>query len=457
MAAIIEKRNLCGLIIDATIEESHSVSSRVTDHPVSTGSPISDHVYREPLRLTLRGVIGATAPKDYFSQDRRPRNSTSSNAPIFRDFNGDQGETIRLFGVNNFGSTLSTIDYSQANGRISAAWCRLIELQDNKEVCEVVTGLKVYDNMVVENVEATQNSDNCEKLDFTVRLKQVRRVTAVETNITPIENSSKGAVDTGKKEPRCLRLDQVFVDKARQSDTPFGSRDDGIRISVDGSIERLGEQGVYSPFHKEIWQSQICGAIQERFRVNTLYEVQETQFGPINPYSIGANNSISNTPVFGIDPNNLETFGTFSTSACEVIYRSSSCAYSKACGETNYQGNIAQSEENDVEELRNVENSSSTTDLTDQQRLRQRQEEELRLQSDPTGQLFSLVNTSRNAFSAASRITCYQEQILSFLENAEFTEGDLDDFLRLVASGQVPPVFPDFNTIPSAPPPIITQ
>ncbi|EGP9901970.1 hypothetical protein I1C44_001946, partial [Listeria monocytogenes] len=46
--------------------ESESSPFTITDNPVETGSPVSDHVQRETKTLEISGfLLGATAEKDY--------------------------------------------------------------------------------------------------------------------------------------------------------------------------------------------------------------------------------------------------------------------------------------------------------------------------------------------------------------------------------------------------------
>jgi hypothetical protein len=45
-----------GLFADVTIEEQHSDELNITEHPVETGSPISDHAYMTPPEVTIKLV-----------------------------------------------------------------------------------------------------------------------------------------------------------------------------------------------------------------------------------------------------------------------------------------------------------------------------------------------------------------------------------------------------------------
>lgn len=48
------QRNIGGIIPDCTVEEEGTDELVVTKHPVEQGADISDHVYKNPARLTMR-------------------------------------------------------------------------------------------------------------------------------------------------------------------------------------------------------------------------------------------------------------------------------------------------------------------------------------------------------------------------------------------------------------------
>lgn len=47
-------RTIMGLKADVTIEEKHKDETQITNHPVDQGSPISDHAYKEPPELNIK-------------------------------------------------------------------------------------------------------------------------------------------------------------------------------------------------------------------------------------------------------------------------------------------------------------------------------------------------------------------------------------------------------------------
>lgn len=311
MAAILEKRNLCGLIIDCTLSESHSKTASITSEPISTGSNASDHMYSDSPDITLVGVINASPNCDYNSILRRPTVGID-NFPLLNEFNqnlnnsqisdilfgegniagspneelsDEQIEKILLggvdldslrpptaedlvadLGIRHFGSSASR--FTRPEDRLRAAWCRIHEIMDNKEVCEVVTGLKVYKDVVIIRVSAEQSAENCESLQFSLTIKQVKRVSAVNVSISRIAATGKGVVDKGEIKTNCLRLNEVFQ-----------AGNAGVSAQIqNGDL-------VTSSFDRTVWESQVCGLIGARYASSIRNEVVNSGQIPLVIYA----------------------------------------------------------------------------------------------------------------------------------------------------------------------------
>lgn len=55
-AVVITRATGESLTVDGTIREQHDRGARVTDHPIETGSTVSDHIQALPLTLTISAV-----------------------------------------------------------------------------------------------------------------------------------------------------------------------------------------------------------------------------------------------------------------------------------------------------------------------------------------------------------------------------------------------------------------
>ena len=121
------------VILDVAISETHTLQARATDHPVESGCSVIDHIQPLPDSIQLEGVI--------------------SNTPTA--FLG-----------------LPALGLRQA----SDAFQQLEELMKNGQPVQIVTSLKTYKNMALENLTIKRSAANSDALCFTCSAKQIRMV-----------------------------------------------------------------------------------------------------------------------------------------------------------------------------------------------------------------------------------------------------------------------------------------
>ncbi len=135
---------------DAVIDESPSSPATVTANPTETGAEINDHFYLNPVTLSM--TVGVT------------------NTPFGLKDSDIVSATNGLFGSSIGGS------------RSSAAWLALRAIQAQGKPFTVVTGLEVFDSMVITNLSAPRNAENAGSLICSVELRRVT-LTGVKTAI----------------------------------------------------------------------------------------------------------------------------------------------------------------------------------------------------------------------------------------------------------------------------------
>ncbi|CAB4197858.1 hypothetical protein UFOVP1309_38 [uncultured Caudovirales phage] len=163
------------LDFDATLDELHEWKNEVTQNPVETGSPISDHVIEKSDKLRIQGVI--------------------TNSPLRGEFAG------QYFG----GDTQSP--------RIQTAFEAIRELHKARDVVVVYTKHAIYTDMVIESVSIPRNAQIGEEMQFTMELVNIRLVETQMVTLPPgispkKANSGKKAEpqkSTGQTMPRNLR------------------------------------------------------------------------------------------------------------------------------------------------------------------------------------------------------------------------------------------------------------
>lgn len=128
--------------LDATLREIHERSNTVTDHPIETGSSITDHVFSEPKRLLIEGEV--------------------TDSPIII-----------------FGGALA----GGLSERSLEAYEQLVALHEAREALDVVTGYEVYGQMVMTSLIVPREQRTGRRLRFTA---EFRHVTTVDTETVPL-------------------------------------------------------------------------------------------------------------------------------------------------------------------------------------------------------------------------------------------------------------------------------
>lgn len=121
-----DQTRIGGVFLDATLTEDHTYNARVTSYPVENGMIISDHIINEPETVRITGIVSDT-PINILSQ-----------------FN-----------------------------RSTDAFLRLVRIHDLKERITVVTGIKVYTDMVMTSLQVPRNIQTGQSLTFSIELQKV--------------------------------------------------------------------------------------------------------------------------------------------------------------------------------------------------------------------------------------------------------------------------------------------
>lgn len=165
--------------LDVSITESHTGRVAVTDHPVEDGFNISDHARPEPDRLTIEGLV--------------------SNTPLSRT---QEKRIVKSMGISL--ETTSTADQKQGTaGYAEAAFAKLRELKENATLVKILTHIRVYDSMVLEDLNIPRDRSTGDALRFTASFKQVRVVKNKATQkVVSKEPKAQPKVKTGKQTPK---------------------------------------------------------------------------------------------------------------------------------------------------------------------------------------------------------------------------------------------------------------
>jgi len=125
-----------GLIIpDVVISEKHSDVLEITEHPTELGSPIADHAYKRPSELTMDvGFAGG-------------------------------GSLLDLLDTSSVGLSLGLSP--------KETYQRLLDLQASRVPFDVVTGKRIYSNMLIRVLDVTTDRTSENVLMASLTLKEV--------------------------------------------------------------------------------------------------------------------------------------------------------------------------------------------------------------------------------------------------------------------------------------------
>jgi len=166
---IYVKTNVAGYFFDAYFQVTHTSSATVTEHPVETGASISDHSFINPAVLEMQ--IGMT----------------------------DVATSIIDGQFNSPGTSSRSV----------AAFLILDELMRQRVPLQVVTRLKVYQNMLITSISAPDDHLTLYGLKATVTFKEifVAVVKTVKISARPqtTDSTKKGNVEPVKPDQSILK------------------------------------------------------------------------------------------------------------------------------------------------------------------------------------------------------------------------------------------------------------
>ena len=178
--------NVGGVFLDAVVNENHGYSNRVTAFPIEKGYTISDHVINDPVTLQISGIVSDT-----------PIN-------IFTGFN-----------------------------RSTDSFNRLVRIVEERMIITVVTGIKVYTEMVITSLNVPRDMRSGQSLSFNIELQKIRIDNSVRLNVIQNNPFNKG-IDTIPRERVADSTNYPFL----QAD-PTTSLKDQASSGVDIGIQSL--------------------------------------------------------------------------------------------------------------------------------------------------------------------------------------------------------------------------
>jgi len=151
--------------LDCVLRENHSFQNEVTNFPIEDGSQISDHIVRQPTRLTLDGFV--------------------TNSPV------------NLLGI------ASNLIKGLGRERVETALTELLVIQEGAldnagnithKLITVATGLRTYNDMAMVSLNIPRDRTTGDTLRFTAEFVRVNIATS---EIVPVEKLKASVSEQG--------------------------------------------------------------------------------------------------------------------------------------------------------------------------------------------------------------------------------------------------------------------
>ena len=160
-ALFMSRRSIGGIIPDVTIEEHHSDTLTITDHPVEQGAAITDHAFKNPAEVTM-----------YIAW---------SNASLL------------------LSSVVSGSLFAGKLDDVNDLYGKMLDLQESRVPFDLVTGKRTYSNMLIKHISNTTDKDTENCLMLSVHMRQIIIVETTAVLLAPTENQALPA-ETGPVE-----------------------------------------------------------------------------------------------------------------------------------------------------------------------------------------------------------------------------------------------------------------
>lgn len=171
---------------DTMVSEEHKFSSRVTYFPVENGTIVTDHIINQPDVVILSGLV------------------TDTPLNIFATFN-----------------------------RSVAAFNALIQLHRNRQVVDVVTGIKIYRGMAITSLDVPRTIKTGQTLTFNIELQRI----IFDDNIQVVLDQGNVFGGTQDTIPSAIVAENTNI-PLLQNDPPFSLKDQASSL-VNVGVQSL--------------------------------------------------------------------------------------------------------------------------------------------------------------------------------------------------------------------------
>lgn len=163
------------IIAQAVMEEQHMDEMEVTQHPVETGAPITDHAYVRPAHLKLTLMWSNSPPVNAQLTNTlvgaATANSNAANAVV--------GAVLQAQAALSYTST----QQGAAIDSVNDAYAKLLKLMQTRSLFSVITAKRLYRNMICKSLRTGTTWKTANVLTIEMDCQQVF---LVKTSVTAL-------------------------------------------------------------------------------------------------------------------------------------------------------------------------------------------------------------------------------------------------------------------------------
>ena len=164
------KSDTVAVTFDAVVDEQHTFTNQVTDHPVEKGANISDHDRPDPDKVSFHAFFSNT-----------PLSTTQTTKAV-----RSGGFTFQTTALQAAGAIGAVDGYARSQ------WDKLKQMRDDGTLVTVVSTLGNYDSMVIESITVPRNAKTYDGLECTIGFKKIVVVSnALTRTVTRSPQASK--------------------------------------------------------------------------------------------------------------------------------------------------------------------------------------------------------------------------------------------------------------------------
>ena len=200
------------LWIDAVVQYSRNYPSKITKHPIALGATISDNIIRDPLTISIQGII-SNADFNIGRSDTDADNlgNLLNNNPI------NQSVSVTTATLSPLGSVISALSpvsladpipnismqkvraqniVQIADSKLTNCWTNgqtvtILDLDENGFV------IRSFENMAINNYGPEENPDTGDALEFKLQLEQIVKVVIQSAVVGKVKVLGKGDQSNG--------------------------------------------------------------------------------------------------------------------------------------------------------------------------------------------------------------------------------------------------------------------